>query len=85
VNVIRFGERFDWEKICNFIVRERSRLEEGLPIYAYRKEILQQIYHQQVPYISSMVLCTYKLEKSSHFLRWYIVILVFKMCKMVHI
>ncbi|RHN65634.1 hypothetical protein MtrunA17_Chr3g0082081 [Medicago truncatula] len=54
VNVIRFGERFDWEKICNFIVRERRRLEDGLPIYAYRKEILQQIYHQQVPYISSI-------------------------------
>lgn len=53
VNVIRFGERFDWEKICNFIVRERRRLEDGLPIYAYRNEILQQIYHQQVPYISS--------------------------------
>ena len=63
VNVIKFGERFDWEKICNFIVRERRRLEEGLPIYAYRKEILQQIYHQQVPCISSMVLCTCKLEK----------------------
>jgi ATP-dependent RNA helicase DHX8/PRP22 len=48
VNVFRFGEKFDWEKIYNLIVRERCRFEEGLPIYAYRREILQQIHHQKV-------------------------------------
>jgi ATP-dependent RNA helicase DHX8/PRP22 len=50
VNVFRFGEKFDWEKIYNLIVRERCRFEEGLPIYAYRREILQQLHHQKVLY-----------------------------------
>lgn len=48
VPVFRFGGGFDWGKIHSLIVRERRRLEEGLPIYAYRREILQQIHHQQV-------------------------------------
>ncbi|CAJ2667894.1 pre-mRNA splicing factor ATP-dependent RNA helicase-like protein [Trifolium pratense] len=48
VPVFKFGESFDWGKIHSLIVRERRRLEDGLPIYAYRREILQQIHHQQI-------------------------------------
>ncbi|CAN6567876.1 unnamed protein product [Malus baccata var. baccata] len=49
VKVFKFSsEDFDWSQIQSLIVRECSRLEEGLPIYAYRQQILQQILSQQV-------------------------------------
>lgn len=48
VPVFRFGGGFDWKQLHCLIVRERRRLEEGLPIYAYRREILQEIHHMQV-------------------------------------
>ncbi|CAK8537397.1 unnamed protein product [Lathyrus sativus] len=48
VPVLSFDGNFDWKKIHSLIVRELRRLEEGLPIYAYRQEILPQIHHQQI-------------------------------------
>lgn len=48
VNVLKFDDVFDWKKIQCVINRERRRLEEGLPIYAYRREILQEIHYQQI-------------------------------------
>lgn len=38
----------DWGKIESFISRECNRLEDGLPIYVYRTEILKQIHGAQV-------------------------------------
>lgn len=61
VPVFRFGGNFDWGKIHCFIVRERRRLQEGLPIYAYRREILQQIHHQQVSSYSCLKKCFFFL------------------------
>lgn len=37
-----------WCQIQRLMMRECRRLEEGLPIYGYRQQILQQINHQQV-------------------------------------
>lgn len=37
-----------WCQIHRLMMRECRRLEEGLPIYGYRQQILQQINHQQV-------------------------------------
>ncbi|TKY47680.1 ATP-dependent RNA helicase DHX8/PRP22 [Spatholobus suberectus] len=48
VNVFRFDGNFDWKRIQCVINRERRRLEDGLPIYAYRREILQEIHFQQI-------------------------------------
>lgn len=48
VQVFRFGQGFDWNRIYSLVSRERRRLEDGLPIYAYRKEILRGIHCQQV-------------------------------------
>lgn len=48
VNVLKFDGDFDWKKIECVINRERRRLEDGLPIYAYRREILQEIHYQQI-------------------------------------
>ncbi|KAJ1398535.1 Zinc finger, RING/FYVE/PHD-type, partial [Sesbania bispinosa] len=48
VHVFRFDGRLNWKQIHSLITRERRRLEEGLPIYAYRRDILQEIHHQQI-------------------------------------
>ena len=51
VKVFRFDGGFDWKRIHCLIKRECRRLEDGLPIYAYRRDILQEIHYQQV-YVS---------------------------------
>nr|KYP75765.1 putative pre-mRNA-splicing factor ATP-dependent RNA helicase [Cajanus cajan] len=48
VPVFRFDGDCDWKRIHCFISRERRRLQDGLPIYAYRRDILQEIHHQQI-------------------------------------
>lgn len=50
VDVFRFEDcqRFDWSRIQAFIVRECKRLEDGLPIYMYRQDILRRIYGEQI-------------------------------------
>ncbi|KAH0996124.1 hypothetical protein GBA52_019988 [Prunus armeniaca] len=49
VQVFKFSsEVYDWGRIQSIMARECHRLEEGLPIYAYRQQILQQILTQQV-------------------------------------
>ena len=48
VQIFSFDKGFDWNRIYRLVSRERRRLEDGLPIYAYRKEILWQIHFQQV-------------------------------------
>jgi len=48
VNVFKFDGCFDWKRIHCLIRRECRRLEDGLPIYAYRKDILREIHYQQV-------------------------------------
>lgn len=39
---------FDWSRIHQLLVRECNRLDDGLPIYAYRRDILAKIYVGQV-------------------------------------
>lgn len=39
---------YDWRRIHNLIRRECRRLEDGLPIYAYRRNILKRIHGEQV-------------------------------------
>lgn len=51
IEVFRFNGDFDWNRFHHLIVRECRRLRDGLPIYAFRQEILQQIYEQQVIYL----------------------------------
>ncbi|KAH7860615.1 hypothetical protein Vadar_015579 [Vaccinium darrowii] len=46
--VIRLSSHFDWVRIHCLIKRECRRLEDGLPIYAFREDILRDIYNQQV-------------------------------------
>ncbi|PON47362.1 TNF receptor-associated factor [Trema orientale] len=48
IHVLRFKGGFDWRLIHSFMLRECRRLEDGLPIYAYRQEILEQIHSQQI-------------------------------------
>ncbi|KAL2332743.1 hypothetical protein Fmac_013956 [Flemingia macrophylla] len=48
VSVFRFDGDCDWKRIHCFISRERRRLQDGLPIYSYRSDILQKIHHQQI-------------------------------------
>ncbi|XP_078435393.1 ATP-dependent RNA helicase DEAH11, chloroplastic-like [Wolffia australiana] len=40
--------KLDWDQLHCLLVRERRRLEEGLPIYAYRRKILSLIACNQV-------------------------------------
>ncbi|XP_068648329.1 ATP-dependent RNA helicase DEAH11, chloroplastic-like isoform X2 [Aristolochia californica] len=48
IPVLRFGDALDWGSIHRIMARECRRLDDGLPIYAHRREILRQIYCQQV-------------------------------------
>lgn len=47
--VLKFGgEEFDWDRIHCLMMRECRRLDDGLPIFAFRQQILKQIHCQQV-------------------------------------
>ncbi|KAM7523782.1 hypothetical protein LguiA_013684 [Lonicera macranthoides] len=48
VKVFRFGRDFDWVRIHFLMMRECRRLDNGLPIYAFRRDILRQIHRQQI-------------------------------------
>ncbi|XP_043708629.1 ATP-dependent RNA helicase DEAH11, chloroplastic-like [Telopea speciosissima] len=48
VQVLRFSGDFNWSRIHQVMLREIRHLDEGLPIYASRKEIIQEIYSKQV-------------------------------------
>ncbi|KNA05011.1 hypothetical protein SOVF_194360 [Spinacia oleracea] len=42
------GDGVDWPRIYYLILRECRRLRDGLPIYAYRRELLRHISSQQI-------------------------------------
>uniref|UniRef100_A0ACD5WQG8 Uncharacterized protein n=1 Tax=Avena sativa TaxID=4498 RepID=A0ACD5WQG8_AVESA len=42
------GEDVDFVRLHKMMLRESRRLNEGLPIYAYRRKILNHIFHNQV-------------------------------------
>lgn len=46
LNVLRFPGELDWNQIHFVIVRECRRLEDGLPIYSFRREILNIMHGQ---------------------------------------
>ncbi|XP_022943236.1 ATP-dependent RNA helicase DEAH12, chloroplastic-like [Cucurbita moschata] len=48
VGVFKFDETISWNRIHSLILRECRRLEDSLPMYSCRREILRQIYSQQV-------------------------------------
>ncbi|KAE8700079.1 Helicase domain-containing protein [Hibiscus syriacus] len=48
VEVFRVEGELDWKRIHQFVLRECKRLEDGLPIYAYRQEILTRIHCEQI-------------------------------------
>ncbi|KAG2307148.1 hypothetical protein Bca52824_026896 [Brassica carinata] len=48
VAVFSLEGTYDWPRIHSLIRRECRRLEDGLPIYAYRQNILKRIHGEQV-------------------------------------
>ncbi|KAI3665065.1 hypothetical protein L6452_43682 [Arctium lappa] len=48
VKVLMLKDNLDWSKIYWLMKRECRRLDDGLPIYADRKDILWQIHRQQI-------------------------------------
>ncbi|KMT08595.1 hypothetical protein BVRB_6g138750 [Beta vulgaris subsp. vulgaris] len=46
--LFQFNNGLDWPRIYHVIMREVRRFEHGLPIYAYRREILRHIMSQQI-------------------------------------
>ncbi|GJR82704.1 ATP-dependent RNA helicase DEAH11, chloroplastic-like protein [Tanacetum coccineum] len=46
--VLNLKGNFDWNKLYSIINRECRRLQDALPIFADRKDILSQVYSQQV-------------------------------------
>jgi ATP-dependent RNA helicase DHX8/PRP22 len=46
--IIREGEDVDFVRLHMMMLRECRRLNEGLPIYAYRRKILDHIFNNQV-------------------------------------
>ena len=57
VDVFRVDGEFDWKRIHRLILREFRRLEDGLPIYAHRQEILTRIHGEQVKIYFSPLFC----------------------------
>lgn len=48
LEVFVFDGEIDWERIHRLVLREIRRLVDGLPIYAYRQQILEKIHSKQV-------------------------------------
>ena len=48
VDVFSLEGEYDWPRVHSLIRRECRRLDDGLPIYAYRQNILKKVYGQQV-------------------------------------
>ncbi|XP_072991689.1 ATP-dependent RNA helicase DEAH12, chloroplastic-like [Typha latifolia] len=48
LELFKFGDEWDWSRIHSVLLRECRRLEEGLPIYACRRNILRAISENQV-------------------------------------
>ncbi|XP_006286881.2 ATP-dependent RNA helicase DEAH12, chloroplastic [Capsella rubella] len=48
VAVFSLEGAYDWRRIHNLIRRECRRLDDGLPIYAYRRNILKRIHGEQI-------------------------------------
>nr|CAD1838129.1 unnamed protein product [Ananas comosus var. bracteatus] len=48
IEVFELGSELDWGQIHGLMVRECRRLEDGLPIYASRRKILNHIFNDQV-------------------------------------
>ena len=65
VGLFMFGREFDWGKLHCLMMRECRRLDEGLPLFAFRGEIFQQIHCQQVtcfflvPCLSCVTFCSF--------------------------
>lgn len=52
VEVFQFvGGKIERERIYKLMMRECRRLDDGLPIYSHRREIIRQIHSEQVPAI----------------------------------
>ena len=47
-SIFKLDGSFDWKRLHCLIKRERRRLEEGLPIYAFRWDVLHAIHSQQL-------------------------------------
>ena len=57
VDVFRIDGEFDYKRIHRLILREFKRLEDSLPIYAHRQNILIRIHGEQVKiYFSPLLL-----------------------------
>ncbi|KAG8383569.1 hypothetical protein BUALT_Bualt04G0027200 [Buddleja alternifolia] len=49
IPVFRISDgEIDWARVYKLMMRECRRLDDGLPIYAHRRDILKQIHNQQV-------------------------------------
>ncbi|KAL8133956.1 ATP-dependent RNA helicase DEAH12, chloroplastic-like [Apium graveolens] len=48
VIIFKLKGKFDWQMIDKLITRECRRIEDGLPIYSFRQDILKQINREQV-------------------------------------
>lgn len=64
VGVFTFDETINWNRIHSLILRECRRLEDGLPMYSCRQEILRQIQCQQVSFSFSALVFNFNLKFS---------------------
>lgn len=69
--VFNFGAKIDWGRIHYFMMRECRRFDNGLPIYGYRQQILEQISSQQVKFyyhllVSKMITLETRIFKIDH-------------------
>ncbi|CAH9070258.1 unnamed protein product [Cuscuta epithymum] len=48
ISLFKLNRNPDWDQIHHIVKRECKRLEDGLPIFSFRKEILSQVFCHQV-------------------------------------
>jgi ATP-dependent RNA helicase DHX8/PRP22 len=68
---VQFGE-VDFARVHKIVLRECRRLKEGLPIYAYRRRILNHIFTNQVTMDDWNSLCDFvsrELQCSVNYLK----------------
>ncbi|KAH0692638.1 hypothetical protein KY290_020762 [Solanum tuberosum] len=65
--VFKIGTVFDWSKIHCLMMRECRRLDDGLPIFAFRQQILRQIHYQQVLNLFTFLI-SLEFRQSGHLL-----------------
>lgn len=59
VSVLKLEGEFNWDRLHYLMMRECKRLQDGLPIFSFRQQILREIHsHQVITCLCCLILCS---------------------------